>query len=137
MVDAQAVASLPVSKGAYALVLRIPGRVEVTVRTNAHALPAGWYVYVGSARGPGGLRARLARHFRADRKPHWHVDALTAVANRLYALALVAGSECEVVRCLAELPATSFPIAGFGSSDCADCRAHLLRWHARPDAHRT
>jgi Uri superfamily endonuclease len=30
-------------------------------------LPAGRYLYCGSAKGPGGLKARLSRHFRRGR----------------------------------------------------------------------
>ncbi len=35
----------------------------------------GWYVYIGSAFDPGGVRARCLRHWRGGR-PHWHIDYL-------------------------------------------------------------
>ena len=39
-------------------------------------LRPGWYVYVGSAFGPGGVCARLAHHRKRAARPHWHVDYL-------------------------------------------------------------
>jgi Uri superfamily endonuclease len=41
------------------------------------ALPAGRYLYCGSAKGPGGLKARLSRHMRRGKSVRWHVDQLT------------------------------------------------------------
>ena len=35
------------------------------------------------------------------------------------------GDECRLVQMCSHLP---MPIAGFGSSDCATCRSHLLQW---------
>jgi Uri superfamily endonuclease len=40
-------------------------------------LPAGRYLYCGSDKGPGGLKARLSRHFRHGKSVRWHVDQLT------------------------------------------------------------
>jgi len=39
-------------------------------------LDAGVYLYVGSAFGPGGLRARLSRHWSGAQRLRWHVDYL-------------------------------------------------------------
>ena len=44
-------------------------------------LAPGCYVYAGSARGPGGIRARVRRHLRPDKTPHWHIDQVTAYAK--------------------------------------------------------
>jgi Uri superfamily endonuclease len=40
-------------------------------------LPAGRYLYCGSAKGPGGLKARLSRHMRRGKSVRWHIDRLT------------------------------------------------------------
>jgi Uri superfamily endonuclease len=40
------------------------------------ALPAGRYLYCGSAKGRGGLKARLSRHMRRGKSVRWHVDQL-------------------------------------------------------------
>src|SRR5271165_5126180 len=47
-------------------------------RLGALQLQSGFYVYVGSALGPGGVRARLAHHRKISRRPHWHIDYLRA-----------------------------------------------------------
>lgn len=91
-------------------------------RGGAALLAAGDYLYCGSARGPGGLRARLARHMRRDKRPHWHVDQLTGAGKLLGAWIEIGGSECALNEALAGLP---FPLPGFGSSDCRRCVAHL------------
>ncbi len=40
-------------------------------------LKPGFYIYVGSACGPGGLRARISRHLCGKRKRlHWHIDRI-------------------------------------------------------------
>ncbi|WP_338468594.1 DUF123 domain-containing protein [Novosphingobium sp. ZN18A2] len=88
----------------------------------------GWYAYAGSAKGPGGIGARLARHFRKDKRIHWHVDRLTVAAADFAALALPDGTECAIVRGLEGTGRFAHALKGFGSSDCPRCRSHLLRW---------
>lgn len=127
---------IPAVPGAYVLLIRLgqplslalPGRAPVT-------LGAGRYLYCGSARGPGGLKARLARHLSPDKTRRWHVDRLTCGGNAVGAWIFPAGSvsgrpdrdwtECALVAALAGLPV---PAPGFGSSDCPTCRSHLLAW---------
>jgi len=93
----------------------------------------GWYVYVGSAFGPGGLRARVQRHARGDGALHWHVDYLRAVTT----LATVwcthddERRECTWVTLLRNAPGSRVPMDGFGASDC-DCPAHLVAFDEPP-----
>ncbi|WP_246660633.1 DUF123 domain-containing protein [Nitratireductor sp. XY-223] len=49
----------------------------------------GLYVYAGSARGPGGLRSRLKRHFARQKAIHWHVDQLTVASQEIGAFGAV------------------------------------------------
>jgi Uri superfamily endonuclease len=121
-------AEAPASPGAYLLLVMLPAPVSVALPHRAEAtLPPGRYLYAGSARGPGGLRARLARHQRADKKPHWHVDRLTLAGQVPGAWTFPGGGECAIVAALRHLPA---PLPGFGSSDCRRCVSHLLAWPA-------
>ncbi|MCH4151634.1 MAG: GIY-YIG nuclease family protein [Sphingobium sp.] len=113
--------------GAYALILTFCRPLAFTHKGAVHQLTPGAYIYAGSAYGPGGLRARLRRHFRAEKRPHWHIDALTVAADRLSALALERGRECAIISRLMDSGAFQAPIPGFGSSDCALCTSHLLR----------
>jgi len=93
-------------------------------------LAAGLYVYVGSAHGPGGLRARVGRHLRREKPHHWHVDHLTAVLPVVHVVVSdsAAALECAWAQRLSALGGASVPVLGFGSSDCRNrCPAHLIR----------
>jgi histidyl-tRNA synthetase len=125
MIFVASAANAPATPGAYALALRLGAPLEVQAGKRKGLLPAGDYLYCGSARGSGGLRARLARHMRPQKRAHWHIDQLTAVANMLGAFVEEQGDECALNAALADLP---IPIAGFGSSDCRRCAAHLRFW---------
>jgi Uri superfamily endonuclease len=103
-------------------------------RLGKKELPAGKYAYLGSAMGPGGLRARLGRHLRGEGKPHWHIDALRRVALVQAVCYLTVPwvtveqrLECLWGQALAGLPGAAVPIPGFGASDCRlGCPAHLV-----------
>ena len=112
----------PAAPGAYALWLRLPAPLAATAGNRSAILAPGDYLYCGSAKGPGGLRARLARHWREEKRAHWHVDQLTAAGDIIGAFAVEGGSECAVNAALAALP---IPLPGFGSSDCPRCVSHL------------
>lgn len=120
----------PAAPGTYLLALHAAEPVCVAIgRRGQFALSPGLYAYIGSAQGPGGLAARLARHLRADKRRHWHIDALTAALPIIVVGTAVATErlECAWVRHLLAEGAQA-PIPGFGSSDCrAGCPAHLLR----------
>jgi Uri superfamily endonuclease len=123
---------IPPKPGAYLLVIDLQRAVALTLPGRPTVrLPPGIYLYCGSARGPGGLRARIGRHLRRGKRIRWHVDHLTEEARLCGALLYADRSECRLVTALAHLPA---PVAGFGSSDCRRCRAHLLRWPGSLDA---
>ncbi|WP_246152248.1 GIY-YIG nuclease family protein [Roseospira navarrensis] len=140
--DASAIEALPTAPGAYLLVLRVPDPVAPPPRFVARAradLPPGWLVYAGSARGPGGLRARLRRHLRPDKARRWHVDWLTTAPGvRVWAGPVPGGDECALMASVLALPGATVPVPGFGSSDCPRCPAHLaaLPERAGPDAPR-
>ena len=88
----------------------------------------GWYVYVGSALGPGGLK-RLQRHFdyadRRDAPIRWHVDALLGAGALRGAVVGVTDErmECRLANALGMGLTPGF--TGFGSSDCS-CATHLF-----------
>lgn len=119
---------LPATAGAYALLIRLDRPVRPAIRTLAPAtLAAGYYLYLGSARGPGGIRARVARHLRRDKPVHWHVDHLTGPGRVTRVIAAPGGNECDLATRALTLDTVTVPVAGFGSSDCRRCSAHLLR----------
>jgi Uri superfamily endonuclease len=119
--------SLPAVAGAYILCLDMAEPIRLPPRRFAGLLPAGRYLYFGSARGPGGIRGRCVRHFRRPKKNHWHVDWLTETAARMAAAAFPGLGECDLVAwTLAGGAAVAIPGPGFGSTDCRRCAAHLL-----------
>ncbi|MCP5084227.1 MAG: GIY-YIG nuclease family protein [Alphaproteobacteria bacterium] len=121
-------ASIDVGKGAYVLALELVRRLNLDFsKFTGSTLEPGWYVYLGSARGPGGLAARLQRHFRADKKLHWHIDRLTTEAAQLGGLVVPGGHECALRETLQQRPEFELALPGFGSTDCRRCPSHLLR----------
>ncbi len=86
-------------------------------------LPAGTYLYVGSAQR--NRSARLARHGRRGKPLRWHIDYLSTRARMLGAILLPGGrdDECPLAGELADLYPR--PIARFGASDCR-CGGHLF-----------
>jgi Uri superfamily endonuclease len=113
--------------GTYVLVCRSSREAQVEVgRLGALPIQRGFYLYVGSAFGPGGVAARVAHHLTHGPKRHWHIDYLWPVLRILeiwyshdsrrrehqWAHVLCHGMDC--------LPA----FARFGASDCR-CDSHL------------
>jgi Uri superfamily endonuclease len=115
--------------GAYVLIIELAESIEVPLPGKRRTtLQAGRYLYCGSAKGSGGIRARLSRHMRPGKAIHWHVDLLTDAGRVTGAWILPGRDECELVEGLSHLPA---PIRGFGSTDCPRCWSHLLSWPRR------
>jgi Uri superfamily endonuclease len=115
--------SLPPGCGAYLLLIFLPERRRLRVGALGETvfLP-GWYAYVGSAMG--GLRARIARHLRREKKVFWHIDHLLAIGELKEVITVETGQsmECPLSRSLAKsLPAGA---ERFGASDCS-CKTHL------------
>jgi len=128
---------VPDRPGTYVLILRLPrSAVDIRVgRLGCFRFWAGWYAYVGSARGPGGLAARLARHLRPLKTMHWHIDYLRAQAQPVeiwYATGMQR-RECAWAFALSGLPGASVPVSRFGASDCR-CPAHLIYFAAPSDS---
>jgi Uri superfamily endonuclease len=113
--------------GAYVLVIELtaPFALDHASLPRARLLP-GRYAYCGSAYGPGGLKARIARHLRRDKPIRWHVDHLTKAGRIVDVQAVPGGRECDLLRLLLAQHGTSVPVPGFGSSDCRRCPAHLV-----------
>ncbi|MEQ8331931.1 GIY-YIG nuclease family protein [Nisaea sp.] len=112
--------------GSYLLLLDIAEPLTIHIKNRDWRLSAGLFVYAGSAHGAGGLKARLRRHFRKKKKPHWHIDRITGEVRAMHALCYQGVSECALCAKLIGSDRFSLPIPRFGSSDCKSCPAHLL-----------
>lgn len=119
------------------MVLAATARATCEVgRLGTITLTPGWYLYVGSAFGPGGVRARVMRHLRRDKPRHWHLDYLEAVlAPREVWYTHAARRYEHVLATALDTLGGVRPVAGFGCSDCA-CSAHLFASRARLRASR-
>lgn len=120
--------------GTYVLVVRPPSTGAVRVgRLGTLALDGRWLLYVGSAFGPGGLRARVGRHVGGARAVHWHVDRLLRFAEVVEVWLGPGGGRREEpwARALRAAPGAAVPLPGFGASDCG-CAGHLVAFEARP-----
>jgi len=117
--------------GAYLIHLLLDTPIEIVIgQLGPVCLPAGRYVYAGSARR--GLEARIARHHRqwAERRGvrRWHIDAILAhpACHWLLAQRFPGGQECALAQAIACLPGVRTPAPGFGASDCRHgCKAHF------------
>ncbi len=124
--------TLPSLPGAYWLVLHLGQSTTLRVGRRGDAFfPAGWYVYTGSAHGPGGIQSRLGRHLRGSARHRWHVDYLRSAAQPVaWGWTTAAASlpwECQWAQALAAQPEAYIPLPGFGASDCRHhCQAHLV-----------
>lgn len=125
---------IPRSPGVYILHLHLGSDKSLQIgRLGEFNFPAGNYLYVGSAQGPGGLGARLERHLAGKGRPHWHIDWLRRAAEIRSCFYLVTREplECTWSQYLIHQIQAAVPVPGFGSSDCRTknnpCAAHLVR----------
>jgi Uri superfamily endonuclease len=95
--------------------------------------PAGWYLYVGSAFGPGGVMARCAHHRRVSPRPRWHIDYLRAAGalREIWYTHDPRRREHAWAGLLAAEKGAAWQPEGFGASDC-DCSSHLFYHSKRP-----
>lgn len=130
----QARASFAARPGTYVLWLWLPQPHTLRIGRLGNAVfAAGYYAYVGSAFGPGGVRSRLGRHWQGGNRPRWHIDYLRQ-ACRVHSAWVshdVRRLEHAWADALLTLPGARPPLAGFGASDC-HCEAHLAGFARRP-----
>lgn len=120
--------------GTYILLLQNQVKVRVQVgRWRQIEFDAGYYLYVGSAFGPGGVRARVLRHCRSDKPLRWHIDYLRLVTTPRAAWYThdPEPREHAWAEILCGMDGLS-PIWGFGCSDCK-CESHLFHTIIEPD----
>lgn len=120
--------------GSYALILcAFTHRIVRIGRIGQLSVTPGFYVYVGSAFGAGGIRARLAHHTRIAQRPHWHIDYLRrcALLEETWYTNDPCPREHQWAGLFRRSPGASEPLDGFGASDC-QCRSHLFRFARKP-----
>jgi Uri superfamily endonuclease len=118
------------SKGTYLLLLQLetPLAQLAIGRLGRYDFAAGYYLYVGSAFGAGGLGARLRRHQQRHKaRLHWHIDYLRphTLLREIWSLAAAMPLEQAWCRALQAVRGVEMPIPGFGASD-SQLPSHLL-----------
>ena len=147
--DLQNSLNLLAEPGSYALQLQLDQALSLQVgRLGLAQLPPGIFIYLGSAWGPGGLRARLNRHIQGRGPLRWHIDTLRRQARVTGVVTLSGGAdqpaaigpqarrlECVWSQALAALNGAFYPVPGFGASDCrTGCPAHLVGFAVVPES---
>lgn len=120
--------------GTYVLVLPAEGCAIVQIgRLGALSVSPGHYLYVGSALGPGGLKARLGHHLHSMARPRWHIDYLRKVLSisEIWYACDLRRWESAWAQALAERPGITAPLPGFGASDRPGA-THLFHSRRRP-----
>lgn len=119
--------------GTYALIMWLDREVVAAIGSlGRRRFPRGWYVYIGSALGTGGVGARIARHLIGG-TPRWHLDYLRAHARiaEVWYCFDQARRESQWVTTVTDLPGCAPVIDGFGASDSMH-RSHLVGFSRRP-----
>lgn len=113
--------------GTYALLLEATAEARIQVgRWREIDLQCGYYIYIGSAFGPGGVAARVLRHQRLQKKNHWHIDYLRQHCDVIGAWYSYHPARLEHKWAAAlDRVAGYTGIKGFGCSDCG-CNSHLF-----------
>lgn len=138
--------------GTYIVTFRLDADAEGVVvgALGTFRFPAGFYCYVGSMFGPGGVRARTGRHrTRVKTNKKWNVDYLTPLAGavEVWWTHDPVRRECSWSAALGASAAFDCPVLEFGARDCRKapplrigggvyrCPAHLDRSLLPPDVH--
>ena len=127
---------LPEDKGTYILIAQVLQMKRLAIGSlGEFDIVPGFYAYVGSAFGSGGLRARIGHHLESTAEPHWHIDYLLQVATPVEVWLTTAGRKLEHrwAELLEDAPGFRVPILRFGSSDYHRSRSsHLFYSKRRP-----
>ena len=110
-------------KGSYILLIKLEKDKEIQIgKLGNIAFKKGYYVYIGSALN--GLKQRINRHFRQNKKYHWHIDFLLRFGKieDVFYKENTVREECILVK---KFEQKLQPIHNFGCSDCK-CKSHLF-----------
>jgi Uri superfamily endonuclease len=110
-------------KGSYILLIELNKNKEIKIGKFGNIqFNKGFYFYIGSALN--GLENRLNRHFKVDKKNHWHIDYLLKYGKIINAYYKESNfrEECNIVK---KFENKFLSIPDFGCSDCK-CKSHLF-----------
>jgi len=120
--------------GTYALILSSAVEKPINIgKLGILLVKPGFFVYVGSAFGPGGLKARIKHHLNHSSRPHWHLDYLCPALKlcEVWYTYDQTRREHQWATIHSQSKKGILPLPGFGSSDCR-CRSHLFFYLSKP-----
>lgn len=121
-----------IAKGLYILVIEVAKDICIDIGSLGYiCLPTGIYGYVGSAKGFGGIEARIKHHLNKRKKRcWWHIDYLTIrddvkICCTIFAETVNLGEEDVVIEMLKN-SCWEVAVRRFGSTDKRSL-SHLFR----------
>lgn len=123
------------SAGTYALIMEAETGRNIRIGKHGNLqLKPGFYTYIGSAFGPGGIPARTSHHKKIQHSPRWHIDYLRKYAGltEIWYSFDIQKREHQWAGLLEKQSSITLPMSGFGSSDC-DCTSHLFFSPVKPE----
>jgi Uri superfamily endonuclease len=120
--------------GSYVLILYLSEEKLISVgKPGEFEFPSGYYAYIGSALGMGGLRARLRHHLHITNNPNWHIDYLRkhVTIKEIWICKSKIRYEHAWASMIQNFEGATVPVPHFGSSDCR-CLSHLFVFNSRP-----
>lgn len=110
-------------KGNYVLLMKLYKSQHIsTGKLGRLYFTRGCYAYVGSALN--GIEVRVNRHFKSNKRHHWHIDYLLDKAS-IYEVFVIPKQEKLECKIALALGREFNCISRFGSSDCR-CPGHLF-----------
>lgn len=110
-------------KGLYMLIIEVVKNICTYVGSLGYnCFSSGVYGYIGSAKGFGGIEARVKHHLNKDKKSlRWHIDYLTVlkdvvIKNIVYVETMFIDEE-DVAKGILKSGCWDIAVRGFGSTD--------------------
>jgi Uri superfamily endonuclease len=129
--------NISAESGSYLLLTRL--LKDTCIRIGALGVcnfESGFYFYCGSARGSGGLSARIHHHLRPNARASWHFDYLkpNLMIDAAWFVTSNESLECSFVKSLCRISQANQPVRFFGSRDCRKgCFSHLVGFPLNED----
>ncbi|MBF0276318.1 MAG: GIY-YIG nuclease family protein [SAR324 cluster bacterium] len=120
--------------GTYLLILKsVRNNVLQIGKLGQLDLVPGYYLYVGSAFGPGGVESRVSHHRKASANLHWHIDYLRSELplKEIWYSCDPVRREHQWAGEIKKMEGAVLPLKKFGASDC-HCETHLFFFRKRP-----
>ncbi len=126
------------NRGTYILILILNKNKKIRIgKLGIINFNAGFYGYVGSAFGRGGLKSRLNHHLKITQSPLWHIDYFRRYSKikKIWYKNSQQRLEHVWAELLSSMPEVDHQIELFGSSDCS-CLSHFFYFKKMPSISR-